>query len=164
MHVVCNASPLIYLSKLGRLDLLHALFEKVILPSEVWDEVVVKGKKERPTEASAVENACKKGWVKCISSSQGHRHEELDIGESAVISLAQESKINNVLIDDAAARKVAEGYGLQVRGTLFVIVEAYRKKAINKQQAEGLVFALLLKGFRMAPELYAECLRELSRI
>lgn len=44
MIVVSNSGPLIALSKLGFLHILQKLFGKVILPEEVWKEVVEKGK------------------------------------------------------------------------------------------------------------------------
>ena len=39
MVVVSNASPLIVLSKLGQLALLPQLYEQVVIPDAVYDEV-----------------------------------------------------------------------------------------------------------------------------
>jgi hypothetical protein len=44
--VVADASPLIYLSALGRLDLLRVLYVRVLVPRTVFDEVVVVGQGE----------------------------------------------------------------------------------------------------------------------
>ncbi len=46
MIVVADASPLIYLSALGRLDLLRVLYVRVLVPRTVFDEVVVVGQGE----------------------------------------------------------------------------------------------------------------------
>jgi len=43
MIVVANASPLIHLSAIQRLDVLKALFVEVFIPREVYDEVVTRG-------------------------------------------------------------------------------------------------------------------------
>jgi predicted nucleic acid-binding protein len=43
MTVIANASPLIHLSAIRHLDLLPALFGRVIVPEEVYAEVVIKG-------------------------------------------------------------------------------------------------------------------------
>ena len=43
MIVVSDAGPLIYLSSVGQLALLPALFGRVIVPWQVWDEVVGAG-------------------------------------------------------------------------------------------------------------------------
>jgi len=43
MSIVSNASPIISLARIGKLDLLHQLYGELIVPEAVWDEVVVKG-------------------------------------------------------------------------------------------------------------------------
>ena len=43
MKVVSNASPLITLARIGHLDSLHKLYERVHIPTEVYDEVVIAG-------------------------------------------------------------------------------------------------------------------------
>jgi predicted nucleic acid-binding protein len=43
MTIVSNASPLINLARIGKLDLLHRLYDSVLIPQAVWDEVVVQG-------------------------------------------------------------------------------------------------------------------------
>ncbi len=42
MRVICNTSPLILLAKIRRLDLLTQLYEEVIIPALILDEVAVK--------------------------------------------------------------------------------------------------------------------------
>ena len=43
MKAVANATPLIALSIIGELDLLAILFEEVLVPPSVWEEVVLQG-------------------------------------------------------------------------------------------------------------------------
>ncbi len=43
MKVVVNATPLIALSLINRLDLLPALFEEIVVPRAVYEEIVVQG-------------------------------------------------------------------------------------------------------------------------
>jgi len=43
-RVVSNATPLIYLAKAARLDLLLSLFEEIFILEAVREEVVLKGK------------------------------------------------------------------------------------------------------------------------
>ncbi len=40
--VICNASPLIALSNISHLELLEKLFQKIIIPQAVYQEVVKK--------------------------------------------------------------------------------------------------------------------------
>lgn len=43
MTVVSNASPLIALARVNRLELLRALFGRLIIPDAVWNEIVLSG-------------------------------------------------------------------------------------------------------------------------
>ena len=41
MNIVSNSSPLIFLSKIGRLDVLTQIFNKVYIPYAVYEETVL---------------------------------------------------------------------------------------------------------------------------
>lgn len=43
MNVVVNATPLISLALVGQLSLLHEMFDAVIVPRAVYEEVVLDG-------------------------------------------------------------------------------------------------------------------------
>ena len=43
MKAIVNATPLIALALLGRLDLLRQMFDEVIVPATVYQEVAVEG-------------------------------------------------------------------------------------------------------------------------
>jgi predicted nucleic acid-binding protein len=47
MIIISDSTPLINFAKLGRLDLLQKLFEKVYIPEAVYYEVVIEGE-DRP--------------------------------------------------------------------------------------------------------------------
>ena len=51
MKVVANASPLIFLAKIDKLELLIELFEEVIIPMQVFAEVVTKGEERGMDDA-----------------------------------------------------------------------------------------------------------------
>jgi predicted nucleic acid-binding protein len=59
MPIVSNSTPLIALSRIGRLDVLRDLFEEIMVPAEVYDELVVKGKDRPGSEAVATA-----GWIR----------------------------------------------------------------------------------------------------
>ena len=56
MKIVANASPLIFLAKIHKLELLIELFEEVIIPMQVFAEVVTKGKEKGMDDAFLIEN------------------------------------------------------------------------------------------------------------
>jgi len=166
MRVVCNASPLIYLAKIGRLGLLKDLFGRVLVPLEVHREVVMGGEAGNHPEVASVRDAVREGWLavrKAPSDPALDRLSgELDRGELEVIALARRTKADIVLMDDSAARRAAEALGLKPRGTIHVILKAHRRKLLSRSDAKRAVRRLISSGFRISAEVYAAVLAELD--
>jgi predicted nucleic acid-binding protein len=59
--VVADAGPLIHLSLLGRIDLLPALYDRILIPDLVHQEIVQAG--EGMAGASEVKNA---SWIETV--------------------------------------------------------------------------------------------------
>ena len=62
--ILSNSSPLIYLAKIEKLNILKILFKEIIIPKQVYEEVVLKGKEEKFFDALNVENSIKESWIK----------------------------------------------------------------------------------------------------
>ena len=158
-----------YLTKINNLNLLKDLFKEILIPKEVYEEVVVRGKEGNFLDALKVEKAIKDGWIKVnetiiIDKDVEKFNLDIDIGELAVINLAQKIKPILILIDDASARVIAESFGFKVRGTLYVLLIAYRNKIISKVEIKSLLKLLILEGFRISTELYAQILEDIENI
>lgn len=54
---VSNSGPLIHLANVGLIDFLFRLYDKILIPESVHDEVVIKGKKEGHSDAIIIEQA-----------------------------------------------------------------------------------------------------------
>ena len=165
--IISNASPLIYLAKIKKLDLLKSLFKEIIIPKEVFDEVVTKGKEEKFLEVFHIDNAIKSGWIKIkeieINKELEKLSAEIDMGENSVINLARKLNANLLLIDDASARTIAESLGFNVKGTLYVILKAYKRKFIEKNEAKQILNKLIFEGFRISQEIYIQFIEELEK-
>lgn len=59
--LVFDATPLIYLAKVGKLHLLRNISEKKVIPRSVFEEVVVKGKEAGKVDALIVERLIEQG-------------------------------------------------------------------------------------------------------
>jgi uncharacterized protein len=154
--VVADAGPLIYLSDAGILHLLRDLYGGVLIPREVYDEVVVRGQ----GEPGSSEVACS-SWIRVSDRSLASPLRlsllaELDAGEAAAITLAVENAVL-VLLDERKGRTVAKRLGLQVRGTLGVLVEA--KKRGQVELVGPLLQQLIVAGFRISETIKEEVLR-----
>ena len=152
MKAIVNSTPLIALSITGYLFLLNRLFEQVVVPVSVHEEVVLQGE-ERPG-AKVVAQA---NWLVIQSPERSLSPSaellQLDRGEQDVILLAQEIDADWVLIDEKLARRVAKGLGLQVKGTLGVLLIAYRLGLISQEASMNAVQELASSSVRLSPRL-----------
>lgn len=127
-HLIANSSPLILLSKIGQLPFLKLTGDRVFIPQAVWDEVT------NYPDPKAVPDLSKFPWIQ-IDPAQEIPHEvlawNLGKGESAVIALGIKKGSSELIIDDLDARSCARSLGLQVRGTLGLVLLARKKGLIT---------------------------------
>ncbi|SNB61829.1 DUF3368 domain-containing protein [Thermoflexus hugenholtzii] len=152
IRVVVDSTPLIALSFIGRLDLLKALFDEVLVPASVYQEVVAQGR-GRPGE----EEVRQADWLVVRKPEQSLPLPPallgLDRGEVDVILLAQEVMADWVLIDERLGRKIARALGLQVKGTLGVLLAAYHAGFLSRAEAEEAVDQLANSPIRISSRL-----------
>jgi predicted nucleic acid-binding protein len=67
----------------------------------------------------------------------------LHVGERSAIQLARQETADWLLLDDQLAREHAQRLGLKVKGTLGIIVEAYRRRFMTAAEVE-IVFRAIL--------------------
>ena len=123
--VIADTSPINYLLLIGHIDILHKLFERVIVPEIVRDEL------KHPKAPAVVRNwiASPPEWVETRNAKVEIHDpvlESLDAGEEAAITLALEGHADLLLMYDEEGVAVARGTGLEVTGTLGILVRALR--------------------------------------
>jgi len=163
-RVVSNATPLIYLAKIGRMDLLKKVFEEVFIPEQVRVEVVDKGKRLGERDAYIVEKAVRDGWLKVLSVEALEIPIKLEPGEIAVLSLAKRQGFGEVLVDEISARTAARLIGLIPRGTVFVLLKALEIEEISLSEFLDALSDLVRHGFRLKEEVYLEAVRKAREI
>lgn len=128
MTLVFNASPLIVLAKAGLIDRLLPLAESVWIPQAVADEV--RGIKSS-TDPASLWLSVKKSLIQTETPiSPFVIAWDLGAGESAVISLTEKQHGATAVLDDLPARRCAQAMGLQITGTLGIILLAKRRGLI----------------------------------
>jgi len=142
--VLCNASPLMALDKLNRLDLLASLYEQVRIPQAVYDEVVTQGTARGAPDSFAVRLFWQRQQWPIVNVPKEElaafaQTVILDRGELEVLALAQSLKDALVLMDDEVARGEARRLGLRLSGTLGILVQAYQQGSLSFDQAELLI-------------------------
>ncbi len=150
MKAVANAGPLMALGKLGLVHLLHQLYNPVLVPSVVHDEVVARGLELGQPDAHTVQLAIARQELVVIdtgavSLSEAVQSLPIGQGEKHAIQLGLQESPDWVLLDDLLAREEAQRLGLKVKGTLGVIAEAYRGQLISLAECD-LIFQAILGG------------------
>lgn len=150
---------MIHLSRIGRVELLRDLYDEILVPNAVLDEVV-------RDPSVVLDAAFASGWLKRVTVSNRERVDQIERdlggrGEAEVIAVALELEGAIVLIDERAARTYARSHGLQVLGTVGVVLDAKRRALIER--ATPLLDDLRRSGFwlddatyRRARELVSE--------
>ena len=154
--MISNASPLIFLSKIGQISLLKKLFAFILISKEDKDEIFVEGK----PETIDIANAIKQGWIKVVEV-KDNIPIGIEGGESSVINLARERK-DKLVIDDSIAIKVAKAFDIETIRTTTIIFMAVEKNIINKKQAISLINKLIDIGYYISPTYYSAILAKLS--
>jgi predicted nucleic acid-binding protein len=122
--VVINASPLIVLFRSAQADLLPLLFERIVVPDEVWQEVVVEGHDD-----AAARGLIDRTWPVRDQAAVSPRVAawNLGAGETSVLSYALAHPPLRSVIDDADARRCARTLGIPVLGTGGILLLAKRR-------------------------------------
>ncbi len=149
MIVISDTSVITNLIQLEQLNLLGQLFDQVIIPRKVHEEL---GKRPEQTELIS-----QLDWIEVRDISNNDLYNKLldilDAGESESIALALELNADLLIIDEKRGRKIAKDYGIPITGLLGIIVEAKEVGYINsvKPLLDQLIYDI---GFRVSPKLY----------
>jgi predicted nucleic acid-binding protein len=118
MIIVSDSGPIISLAIIDKLDLLEKLYNTVSIPEAVWQELSVYIEPFNIPQVLAYKDKVVK------LESRNNFINLMDIGESEAVSLYHEMNADFLLIDDKAARHIAESFSVQCIGTLAILVKA----------------------------------------
>jgi predicted nucleic acid-binding protein len=139
--VISDTSPINYLCRIGQINILPTLFQRVIVPPAVVDElsaaaapVIVREFVERLP-----------AWCEIRTpQSIDHALVGFGAGELEAISLAQELNAELLIVDDHGARLLAMGKGIRCAGVLGVLKLAAERQLLDFPRA---LDELLKSGF-----------------
>ncbi|MFN4255694.1 MAG: DUF3368 domain-containing protein [Saprospiraceae bacterium] len=152
MTIVSDTSPVSNLLRIGQLRLLKLVFQNIVIPGKVMDELLVL--RQRGIDLAELVNAA---WIEVKNPTQtdflAGLKLELDEGEAEAIALAKELGADTLIIDELQGRAVAVREGLQIIGVLGILLEA--KQSGHLPEIRPMLDLLISKAkFRLNPALY----------
>ncbi|TXT54078.1 MAG: hypothetical protein BAJATHORv1_90027 [Candidatus Thorarchaeota archaeon] len=161
---VVNSSPLIYLGKLGLVNLLNELFDGVFTTRSVMNEVLDDTSPEFAILTDAFASWLNLSDVIISPLSTKLCEMGLHQGEVDVITLAFDMREKGpvVIIDDLAARDIGRTLGLYITGTIGIILRAVKNNMLSKTDAVvKLNYLVQETPFRISTKLYLQILEQL---
>ena len=163
MIVISDTTPLISLMKIDQLNLLNYLFGEVQIPSAVFEELISNSR--FPDESRQIRecpfikkiNVTDKNAVNLLRRSTG-----LDAGESEAIILSDSIPASLLLMDEAKGREVAAQMGIQLMGTIGILLVANNGNLLSKDQVLECIETLKITGRHISDKLYKQLIKKLS--
>lgn len=157
MVVISDTTTITNLMHIGHLNLLEKLFGKILIPSEVYKELITL-----PNQKIQIDQ---KGWIEIVSIADKKIFNELveylDRGEAEAIVLALEKSADLLIIDELAGRKIAKEKKIRIIGLLGILIESKNSGLIEnlKELLDELIAEF---GFRVNPKLYQQVLKSVG--
>lgn len=169
MTLVFDATPLIYLAKADRLDVIETLDGPRLVPKPVYREVVTNGIEAGYDDARRIEQATDDGALEPVAvdieeSSVATRltqHPGLSDADVAVLACAETHNAVAVM-DEAAGRSAADVEGIETRGTAYLVLSAITCGHFSPEAGREAIDAMIESGWYVAPDLYTRIVRKLE--
>lgn len=147
MKLVLNASPLIFLVKIDLIKYLPELFERIVVPEAVLNEI----SQHKDEVSEWMKRNKKRLKVKVSHIPSFISAWDLGRGETEVITYAYYNRDFIVALDDKAARNCAMSLHIDVTGTIGLILKARKLNLIH--DAKDYLEKIQNSGFRVSNEL-----------
>lgn len=156
--IIADASPLIGLASIEHLDLLRKLYQEIVIPVQVLEELHVR---ENRPGSRALLQALEAGWLQAQALSDPAEmtllQRSIGPGEAAAILLAEQRPCRFVLLDEKRGRTVAKRRNIPVAGTGTILLAAKKRGLI--ESATVALDQLESVGYRLSSGLRAEVAR-----
>ena len=157
MTIVCDTSPLLLFARADRLGLLPALYQRVVVPGAVLQEVNVQADEPaRQIQVHVQQDVFQRKEAR--GKSLDAVVEDMGRGERAAIALARELDAELVVLDDEQGRTEARRHGLSITGSIGILIEAKERDVIASMRRE--LDRLVEEGLWIDEQLYDRVLRE----
>ena len=158
MKIVSNTTPIISLSSIGKIEILKYIFQEIIIPQAVYEEIKAKqGYGYNEVDLSFIK-------VQAIQNTEQEKFllEQLDAGEAQAIVLSKEINADNTIIDENIGYTIAKESGLNVIRTLSILLKAKETNIIS--EVKPLLDELISKGRWYSNHVYYSFLKKANEL
>jgi predicted nucleic acid-binding protein len=159
VSVISNTTVLSNFATIEQLDLLHALYPRLSLPTAVYDELqrgLEEGYAFYQEVVSQIFPFYSQGWLHLTNVTSeteirllGELPRKIHAGEAECLVIARQRGLL-LLTDDRAARRLAETWGIKVLGTLGSLVLLVERNHCSLSQANNFLSQMIQQGYRLA--------------
>ena len=161
--IISDTTPLIAFIKKDELTLLRQIFNIIIIPQAVFDELTANPH-ENKKQSTLILHAVAQKWIKIQKLKSIHQPLlHLGKGEIEAINLCFETKSPLLLIDEKKGRTAAKINKIPVLGTIGILLAAKKKKLKKRTELMSNLDQLLEKDFYLSSEIISKFYQELDK-
>ena len=155
-QVVSDTSPLLNLALIERLDLVREQFSTVVVPEQVWDELM-----DGEDGVDRLRSVHDDGLLEIVTVEDtplfAEFRRDLDIGEAAALAYAIDADADLVLMDEREARQTARRHELPITGVIGILLRGSKEGTVSLRAELN---RLRDVGFWIADDLYETVLEQ----
>ncbi|MFQ5758239.1 MAG: DUF3368 domain-containing protein [Candidatus Bathyarchaeia archaeon] len=166
--LILNATPIIYLCKIGLSKIFKEFSEEKYTTPKVVEEVVDKGKILGAPDAFIADELIQQSTIKVRAPknvdfiNKLSRIPDLHPAEIQVLALAKELK-GIAIIDESIAREIARIYSIETHGAAYLLLRLLHRGRLSKKQTKEAINRMITAGWRLTAEEYAKLTKELEQ-
>jgi len=167
--LVFNATPLIYITKVGLSGVFEDLRNEKLTAPQVKREVIDEGKLKGVPDAIILEKMFKNNVFKVTEAKNKKFLESLletkglHITDAEVLTIAKE-RDGIAVIDDEVARKTARIYGISYVSTPYILMKAVFQGLVTKERAKQAINEMIFAGWRCSIESYTKIMEAIEKL
>lgn len=155
---VVDSSALIPLARIGRLDLITAVFDEIRTTEQVRDEVLTEGKRGTASLASFLD-----GVSICAMPTDAQQVASLEgvaVADASVILLADDGE-EVLLANDKGLIEVARTHSIECWWVTTLLLKCAKDGELTATEATDVLYDLVDAGMNLSPQVYTQVERKL---
>jgi predicted nucleic acid-binding protein len=149
--------------KIGQLDLVYHLFGEIQIPEAVFNELISNSRFKLESIQIQKSSFVKVSRVIDIKAVDALRtNTGLDVGESEAIVLSNSIGADILLMDEVKGRQVAQQMGINIMGTVGLLMVAYGEQILSKEEIMKCIEVLRSSGRHISEKLYKQLINKLE--